>query len=531
MSYDDEFSGPGITYNPPYYLGFGFNSSLGLMDPTTGSISFIGKMSGIVFPDCDPLAGFCYGNTVRSLYMGPDQQLYGTAWEIAASIVPTFLYKIDKTNANSQVVCQFLPFFLYYQTVGIGIDSTGIMYWKRPGTNDVRVLDLTTCIISAFSLNFNATASTLYFDKLYFIDPAGRMLRIDPPNPTVVDTGYDTGIIYGVPPPISLPGPSEICFTDDQCWAPTTFFPYVNAALQTDLRTAYGTPDKTSQPFHIVDPDTTTTTLFLNRSITGTGQIVYGAAPTCYHNISVNIPDIVKRAPMSVSAGEGVLYMSAPIPPTFGLFQGGSLLSLYDRASNMALPLGRMGTTQNITRLFMSPAGGGGQLYGVDTAQENLYTISGGGVLTPVCSMSNVVAVFGFESVSSTIIVQTSGGNIAGMDALTCTVSPTVLATHACGTGGTMFGDVLYCVDGTNIVSVMLSGVVTTLGAHGATIANIANAQLFKYCHDGTSTLALFHDHQFSDVNILTGTLSNTVPFTLGSGAFDWFPSSSVWCA
>jgi len=500
------------------------------MDPSTGSISFINKM-GIVLPDCNPSVQACYGNTVRSLYMGPDQELYGTTWEISASIVPTFLYKIDKTNANAQIVCQFLPFFLFYQTVGIGIDSTGIMYWKRPGTNDVRMLDMTTCIISGFSLDFNATASTLYFDKLYFIDPAGRMLRIDPPVPSVVDTGYDTGIIYGVPQPIIGPGPSATCFLDDQCWAPTILFPYINAAYQTDLRAGYGTPDKSSEPFYVVDPDTTTTTLFLNRSITGTGQIVYGAAPTCYHNISVNIPDIVKRAPMSVSPGDGVLYLSAPIPAGYPAAGGGggSLLSLYARSSNMALPVGRMGYTENITKLMMSP---GGQLYGVSAGTNRIYTISGGGALSLVCTMSNVNAVFGFQSLTDVVLVQDGTGAIRAMDPDTCTLAVSPIAMFDCDNGAVVNG-ILYCVGPTDVTSITVFGVVTTLGSHGATFTSpTSSPRPFKYCHDGgVSSLVLFHDHQFSDVSAVNGSLSNTVPFTLGSGSYDWYPESSVWCA
>lgn len=525
VSYDDEFGGPGITYTAPFLLSPGFNSSLGLMNPATGDITFIGKMR-VDFPLCN--ADTCYGTTIRSLYMGPDQQLYGTAWELAASLQPTFLIKIDKNNAAPQIVCQFLPFFLYYQTIGIGIDSNGLMYWKRPGTNDVRILDLTTCAISSFSLDFNATAATLYFDKLYFIDPTGRMLRIDPPDPTVVDTGYDTGIIYGVPE-ATIVGNSSLCFGNDMCWAPTTLFPYVDAAYETSMRAAYGTVDVSRELFYTLYPENATAPLlFLNRSITNTSQIVYGAAPTCYHNVSVNIPPIVSKRELSLSMspGNNVLYMAASMP------NGGedSLLVTYNRRTNTALPLGRRQQT-NIARLFVSPSGN--QLYGVDSMYRSLYV---GTDLQTQCTMTNVSAVYGFSSDGNTIIVQTTDGNIRPMNPQTCVVSTgTPLATFACGPVGALFNDdLLYCVDDTHITVVNLAsaGAPTVLQAHGLSSVATTSTTLFKACRtDGSAMMTLFHNHQFLDVSTSTGALSNTIPFTLGVSTYPWYPAASVWCS
>lgn len=501
------------------------------MNRDTGVITHIGTMNAVPGNTCNMPMGTCLGNTVRNLYMGPDQQLYGTAWPLDEMTTQTFLYKIDKNTAQATNVCEFLPFGLTYSCINVGIDSAGLVYWKVPrfGAMGVRRLNMGTCALSVFIASTpDVTATTLYYDKLYFINATGYMLRVDPPSTTVIDTGYNTGIIYNVP----IPGLGDVVgcdVTDENCWMPTTFFPYIDSTYTTDLRAAHGTLDKSTEPFYILNPETTTTTLFLNRSISGTSQIVYGAAPTCYHNITVNIPPLAKRDGM-VYAGAGVMYFSAPIPASYPTGGGGSLLSLYDRASMTIMPMGRMGNTENITKLMMSP---GGQLYAVSESRV-LYTITGTSLNT-VCTLpAEVSAVFGFHGPSTTVLVQDSvAGTIAVMSPTTCAINPLPVATYTCvGGAGAVVNDVLYCVTTTDVISITFGGVVTTVGTHSVSpLSNVP--RVLGYCHGGgpTNTLTMYSQRKFFDINTSTGVLSNQEDFDLGAAPYEWYPSSSVWCA
>lgn len=500
-----------------------------MMDITTGVITFIGTLNAVPGNMCSVSMGTCVGNVVRNLYIGPDQQLYGAALPLMMDSDTSYLYKIDTNTAAATVVCPFSAFGLLPHSVNMGISSTGVTYWKVSGPTNfgqVRRINLSTCAITVhISTSFHASASTLYFDTLYFINGTGRLLTNTPPSTTLVDTGFDTGILYSGAIVVGMGGDAIDCTTNDACWAPTTFFPYINSAYETDLRVAPGTTDHTSQPFSILYETNGTTSLFLNRSITGTGQVVYGAASTCYHNISVNIPPLAKRDDDMVYAGSGIMYVAMPIPPARG---GGSLLMLYDRAIMTMLPVGRISETENITKLMMSP---GGQLYALG-ASRILYTVTGT-TLSAVCSLPvEVSAVFGFHGPSTTLLVQNSvTGTIDVMSPTTCALNPSPIATFTCAGGAAaVVNDVLYCVTTSSVTSITFGGTVTAVGTHSVTpLADVPH--VFGFCHGGGSTLTMYHGRKFYDISTTTGALSNEQDFDLGTAPYEWYPSSSVWCA
>jgi hypothetical protein len=502
VSYEDQFFGPGITYQPAQPIPYGYNSSLGLMDPATGVITFIGQMAGLPPSECNDVQ--CYGNTVRALYMGPDQQLYGTAWENSASIVPTWLYKIDTTNANAQTICQFLPYYLNYQTIGIGIDSTGVMYWKRPGYSEVLTLDLGTCAVSVFSAPFNATGSTVYFDKLYFINEMSELLRIDLPNPTVINTGFTVDVFYNVPfGSVFVNGTVGVCFSSDMCWAPTTFFPFIDASLATSLRAAYGSIDVTYEPFVTIDETTGFTTLVLNRSITSTGQIVYGAAPTCYHNISVNIPPLAKRQ----ESANPILF-STVLP------SGNSLITLYEPATKTAQPLG-MVEGVSLVKLFAFQQ----QQYAVSSLGA-LYMLTGA-TAQHICAPVDATAFYGFHG---SVIWIEKDGFIRALDPVSCTLAPTPIAAFACGAEGAVLNNVLYCVSSTDVTSVDAGGIVTPIGSHAPFSPG------FKVFTRGGSlrVLELSSEGAIVTVDTQNGSVSSSgETFAFYTTPFPWYPSSS----
>lgn len=501
------------------------------MSMTTGTIVNYGTLNAVPGNMCNVSMGTCVGNAVRNLFMGPDQQLYGAALLLDTFYDQTYLYKITPTAPpTATVVCPFSIFGLRPHSVNMGISSTGVTYWKVAGPTNfgqIRRINLSTCAVTIHvATSFHASAATLYFDTLYFINGTGRLLTNTPPSTTIVDTGLDTGILYsGALVTIIGEGGDAIECMDDACWAPTTFFPYIDFDYQTSLRVAPGTVDHTYQPFSILYETNGTTSLFLNRSMTGTGQVVYGAAPTCYHNISVNIPPLAKRDDEDmVYAGQGIMYVSMPIPAAMG---GGTMLSLYDRAAMTMLPMGRISETENITKLMMSP---GGQLYALGESRV-LYTVTGT-TMSVVCTLpAEVSVVFGFHGPSTTLLVQNSvAGTIDVMSPTTCALNPSPIATHTCtGGAGAVVNDVLYCVTTSTVTSVTFGGTVTTVGTHSVTpLADVP--RVFGFCHGG-NTLTMYYGRKFYDINTSTGALTNEEDFDLGAPPYEWYPSSSVWCA
>jgi hypothetical protein len=502
VAYDDLFFGPGITYRPPTSVYYGSNSTLGLMDPVTGVITPIGQMAGVPFYDCN--YEFCYGSTVRSLYMGPDQQLYGTAWEMTqAVVIPTWLFKIDPATANSVAICEFLPYYLNYKTIGIGIDSSGIMYWKVPGDFEVMSLDLSTCAVSIFSAPFNATSATLYFDKLYFITDEQRLLRIDLPNPTVIDTGLTVDVFYNIPNTIE-------CYLDDMCWAPTTFFPYIDAGLNTSLRAAYGSLDATYEPFVTINETTGDTSIFLNRSITSTAQIVYGAAPTCYHDISVQIHSFARKWNPVVTPG--VITFSSHLP------DNSSLISEYDPTSKTIHPLGKVAGVL-LVKTFSDT-----KRYGLSVTGE-LFTLEGV-TATRVC-LPNVSAVYGFHE--SDILVE-KDGFIRTMDPVSCALGEIPIAEFSCGQQGIILGSTLYCVSTTAFTSIDVSsspGVVSNIGSTSFS----ALPNLFPWRSNDAASPSIvwmdatgtFETISVTDASVIPAPLE---PFGFYSTRVTWYPLS-----
>jgi hypothetical protein len=215
-----------------------------------------------------------------------------------------------------------------------------------------------------------------------------------------------------------------------------------------------------------------------------------------------------------------------PIPLGMG---GGSMLSLYDRSTMTMLPMGRISETENITKLMMSP---GGQLYALSESRI-LYTVTGTSMSTVCALPADVSAVFGFHGPSTTLLVQNSvAGTIDVMSPTTCALNPSPIATFTCtGGAGAVINDVLYCVTTNTVTSITFGGTVTAVGTHSVTpLTDVP--RVFGFCHGGGgNTLTMYHGRKFYDINTATGALSNEENFDLGTAPYQWYPSSSVWCA